>query len=362
MATGADLKEGKYDQTPKSSKEIKAIITRFLENGTNKTSTYKYAMFKSIMDCICLTTKRTYRISFDLLFSRFAEIYWVLVFKHKIPQKVPSIRTNETLAEKVISTITEKYKISRKTQFADLPYSVRSELVRQMKIKCSRYVFGSLYVDTERILYSFSKEKEYIKLNPQIVDFLIKHGNAIQKQNYQAWGDYYNRIGVKNEKDSEYFQRLLKREFGDNTVLPVKQQTTKRVGAQKTIVGKRNEAIIAKRVRDMLAQYPDLGLYLVQICEKLNLDREKTKLILENSYWCRKEGSRYYYVDISNSDFFEDTLFQDEIMDDDEGADIAVHETKSISDSESIMLLNDPEKLIKKLKRQKGIVRQPNSE
>lgn len=66
MATGADLKEGKYDQTPKSSKEINAIITRFLENGNNKTSTYKYAMFKSIMDCICLTTNRTYKISFDL--------------------------------------------------------------------------------------------------------------------------------------------------------------------------------------------------------------------------------------------------------------------------------------------------------
>ena len=114
MAAGFDLKEGKYDQTVKSSKEIREIFTLFFEDSTKKASTYKYAMFKSIMDCINLTTNKTYRISFDLLFSRFAEIYWVLVFNHNIPQKAFSIKPSETLAEKVISIITKKYKIRKK--------------------------------------------------------------------------------------------------------------------------------------------------------------------------------------------------------------------------------------------------------
>lgn len=358
MATGADLKEGKYDQTPKSSKEINAIITRFLENGNNKTSTYKYAMFKSIMDCICLTTNRTYKILFDLLFCRFAEIYWVLVFKYKIPQKVPSVRTNETLAEKVISVITEKYRISKRTQFAELPYSIRSELVRQMKIKCSRYVFGSLYVDTERILYSFSKEKECIKLNPLIVDYLIKHGNAIQKQNYRAWGDYYNRIGVRNEKDSEYYQRLLKREFGDNTVLPIAQKTKEqKARIEKTKVGKSNEAIIAQRIRAMLSQYPELGLYLTQICDKLNLDRNKAKTILESASWSKKEGSRYYYNNVNDSDLLDDILFQEDSINDTKEAENTIQDSDFVSDYENVKLLNDPEELIKKLKRDKGILK-----
>ena len=116
MAAGFDLKEGKYDQTLKSTKEIRENLNLFFENSTVKASTYKYAMFKSIMDCLNLTTNKTYRISFDLLFSRFAEIYWVLVFQHKIPQKPPSINAPETLAERVISRITEKYRIRRKTK------------------------------------------------------------------------------------------------------------------------------------------------------------------------------------------------------------------------------------------------------
>ena len=369
MIASYDLREGKYDQSLRSSKEIGEILTRFFEDSAKKASTYKYAMFKSIMDCLKLTTNKTYKISFDLLFSRFAEIYWVLVYQYKIPQKAFSIKVSETLAEKIISIITKKYSIRRKTQYADLPDSIRSELVRQMKRNCSRYVFGALYAETNQIMYSFSIGKEWIKVNPQFVYFLDKHGNTIQKQNYQAWGNYYVKIEAVEGKNSSYYQRLLRREFGDNSVHPITQQTTpkipktrKKVVTNKSITVTKNDTIVIKRVRDMLSQYPDLGLYLAQICGKLDLDRDKTRLILENAYWCRKEGSRYYYVDISNSDFLEDILFQDEIIDDDEGANITVHESNSISDSENIMLLNDPEKLIKKLKRQKGIVRQLNSE
>lgn len=360
MTASYDLKEGKFNQSLKSSKEISEILTCFFEDSAKKASTYKYAMFKSIMDCLKLATNKTYKISFDLLFSRFAEIYWVLVYQYKIPQRAFSIKVSETLAEKIIYIITKKYEIRRKTQYADLPDSIRSELVKQMKRNCSRYVFGALYTETEQILYSFSIDKEWIKVNPQIVHFLDKHGNAIQKQNYQAWGNYYVKIEAVEGKNRGYYQRLLRREFGDNAVLPITQHTTlkipktrKKSVANKLTTVSRNDAIVIKRVRDLLSQYPDLGLYLAQICEKLNLDRDKTKIILENAYWCRKEGSRYYYVNISDSDLFEDVLFQVDSMDYDEIGDVPVQESNSIIDSENIMLLNDPEKLIKKLKREK---------
>lgn len=360
MAAGYDLQNGKYDPTLKSSKEIREILTFFLENSANKSSSYKYVMFKSIMDCLHMPMDKTYRISFDMLYSRFAEIYWVLVFKHKIPQKAFSIRAPETLAEKVILKIAEKHKIRRKTQYADLDDSIRKELVRQMKTNCSRYVFGALYAETERILYSFSKDKEWIKVNPQIVYFLEKHGNAIQKINYQAWANYYIEIEAENGKDVGYYQRLLKREFGDNTVLPIKENTAgKRASSKKAKPGRTKDEIIANKLRVMLSRYPDLGLYLNQICEKLNLEKDKAKTILESSYWCKKEGSRYYYVNISDSDLIEDALFLEEIVEDDE--DVR-QESDTVVDSESLMLLSDPEELIKKLKREKGIIKATEQE
>ena len=357
MVAGFDLKEGKYDPSLKSSKEIKEVLIHFLENKSRKSSTYKYAMFKSIMDCLKLATNKTYRISFDLLFSRFAEIYWTLVFIHKIPQKAPSLTASETMAEQVISKIVEKYSIRNKTLYAEINDGIRCELVYLMKEKCSRYVFGALYAETDQMLYSFSKENEWIKVNPQVVNFLEKHENTIQKLNYQAWGNYYNEIGAKSGKDGGYYRRLLKREFGGNTVLPVTQLTTAQKATIRTSkVDNSNEVLAAKRIRTMLSQYPDLGLYLAQICDKLNLNRDKAKSILENASWCKKEGSRYYYVNIYDSDLFEDALFQEENNGDSDVEEI-IQESDFKTAPEYIELLSDPEELIKKLKRDRGLIK-----
>ena len=174
-------------------------------------------------------------------------------------------------------------------------------------------------------------------------------------------GYYYAKIDTVNEKDSGYYQRLLTREFGDNTVLPIsKQAKTKKALTQKNNAYKTKNTVVTRKLRTIMSQYPDLGLYLKQICEKSNLDKDIAKQILESSYWCRKEGSRYYYVDVSDSDLIEDVLFQEEIADDDVTETIkdVTQESDFISDSENIMLLSDPEELIKKLKREKGIAKQ----
>lgn len=75
---GFDLKEGRYDQTPLSSREIKNIFSLFFGKTSKKESTYKYVMLKAIMDSLDMATGVTYKISFDILYTRFAEIYWTL--------------------------------------------------------------------------------------------------------------------------------------------------------------------------------------------------------------------------------------------------------------------------------------------
>ena len=129
------MKRGKYDQSPKSVKEIKSVLSCFFDKNSRKESTYKYAMFKAILDCISVASGKTYKITFNSLFCRFAEIYWVLVFKYRIPQKAPSISTPETLAEKIVNDVALKNKIKRKTAFSDLSNSIRYDLMIQMKIK-----------------------------------------------------------------------------------------------------------------------------------------------------------------------------------------------------------------------------------
>lgn len=354
MAAGYDLKDGKYDQSPKTARDIKNAFSKFFEKSSKKESTYKYAMLKAIFDCMNTTSDKTYKISFDALFCRFSEIYWVLVFKHEIPQKAPSIKAPKTLAEKIIRDIALKYKIKRKTSFLELSNTIRYEMMTQMKKKCSKYVFGALYAETDQILYSFSKEHEWIKMNPLVVEYVNKHFNTVQMHNYQAWAKFYIDIVVLGN-DESYYKRLLKREFGDNKVtlcidpnMPVKKSISKKKNSPR-IVGTYNSAI-AEKTRLVLQQHPDIGLYLAQISGKIGEDKEQVRQVLDNSFWSRKEGSRYFYQNISDEEIINDAVFQEEVEDN----FFITYDDAEEPDAEYIKLLDNPELLIKKLKDEKS--------
>lgn len=361
MAAGYDLKDGKYDQTYKSATDIKNTFALFFENSSRKESTYKYVMFKAIVDNVDTASNKTYKISFDQLFARFSEVYWVLVFKYKIPQKPPSVKAPYTLAEKIINDTVKKYKIRRKTEFRSLSGNIQREVIQQMKKKCSRYVIGALYAETNQLFYSFSKEKEWIKLNPLVVDYIQKHEKRLQSQNYHAWGSFYSDVVLFKEKDEGYFRRLLKREFGDNSVIFIaplvsevkKKPTTKKIANASIKIPDSYDVDIAVKARKVLSQYPNLGLYLVQVCEKIGEDREKVRAVLDNSFWSRREGRRYYYIDVSDSDIVAEAMFSEEysLLQTEELTDVGSDDI----DLEKIRLLDDPELLIKQLKKEKGI-------
>ncbi len=343
MAAGYDLKEGKYDQSVILSREIKGAFSKFFERNSKKESTYKYAMFKAISDCLNYASDKTYKISFDSLFCRFSEIYWVLVFKHKIPQKVPSINTPETLAEKIINDIAKKNKIRRKTSYSELSNAIRFEMMNQMKKKCSKYVFGALYAETDQLFYSFSKKQEWIKVNPLVVEYINKHVSSLQTQNYQAWARFYTEIVVLGN-DEAFYQRLLKREFGSNRIILCSDPN---IPVKKKILKK--DSSIAKKARIVLQQHPDIGLYATQISEKIGANKDQVRTVLDNSFWSRREGSRYYYQDITDEDIINDAMFQEEIED----SKISHDDYSYEPDEEYLKLLDDPELLIKTLKSQK---------
>jgi len=353
MAAGYDLKNGKYDQSVTTVREIKTAFSKFFERSSRKESTYKYVMFKSIIDCMNIASDRTYKITFDSLFCRFSEIYWVLVFKYRIPQKLPSILAPETMAEKIVKEIAKKYKLKRKTAYSDLSNTVKHELVSQMKKKCSKYVFGALYTETDQLFYSFSKEKEWIKLNPVVVAYINKHMNNIQTQNYHAWAKFYTEILMTGDTVSHY-KHLLKKEFDNNRVLLCADPNTTSTIA----VMKRNDKIegdcayglsIAEKTRRVLMQYPDIGLYVAQISEKIGENKEQVRDILDHSYWSSKEGSRYFYRNITNEEIINDALFSDDV----DVTTYACDDTSYEIDEEDFSLLDNPELLIKKLRQEK---------
>lgn len=105
-------------------------------------------------------------------------------------------------------------------------------------------------------------------------------------------------------------------------------------------------------LRDTLLKYPDMGLYLKQICDAVLMDTQKVEKILDNAPWCKKLGKRYYYneqTDVS----WEDMSYLDDVIED----DVILYEISSeTADEEKLKMMNeDLEILLKRLKEEKGI-------
>lgn len=219
---GASLKEGVFRTGDYSDKEIFSVFEEFFSTTARKDTSYKYAFLKAILDELP-DTNENLRISFDILFERFTEIYWPLVIKYGISQK--SGEGNLSYVEQLILDAADPY------GFFDVSYNQisqkhKKDLIKKVKQKCKTNVVGALYGDMKQILYSFSKKEEWIELNPIVYDCLKRHREEIQEMNYNAWAEFSEKVnddkqiekakkkcGRPNSSGKAVFKAIMKSTF-----------------------------------------------------------------------------------------------------------------------------------------------------
>lgn len=219
---GASLKEGVFRTGDYSDKEIFSVFEEFFSTSARKDTSYKYAFLKAILDELP-DTNENLRISFDILFERFTEIYWPLVIKYGISQK--SGEGNLSYVEQLILDAADPY------GFFDVSYNQisqkhKKDLIKKVKQKCKTNVVGALYGDMKQILYSFSKKEEWIELNPIVYDCLKRHREEIQEMNYNAWAEFSEKVnddkqiekakkkcGMPNSSGKAVFKAIMKSTF-----------------------------------------------------------------------------------------------------------------------------------------------------
>lgn len=219
---GASLKEGVFRTGDYSDKEIFSVFEEFFSTTARKDTSYKYAFLKAILDELP-DTNENLRISFDILFERFTEIYWPLVIKYGISQK--SGEGNLSYVEQLILDAADPY------GFFDVSYNQisqkhKKDLIKKVKQKCKTNVVGALYGDMKQILYSFSKKEEWIELNPIVYDCLKRHREEIQEMNYNAWAEFSEKVnddkqiekakkkcGMPNSSGKAVFKAIMKSTF-----------------------------------------------------------------------------------------------------------------------------------------------------
>jgi hypothetical protein len=227
---GCELKEGKYEDRILTEDELWSALMGVFSPSSKKDTTYKFGFLKSIIDNT-YNVDENYQLTFDQLFGKFTEIYWNLILKYKLRQKAPNKVNRTTYLEQILYATKEKYLLQEHIPFESLPEEYKQETIRQVKIKCKQNVVGALYGDTKGQFYSFSKKEEWIKLNPQMHDFICKHKLLIEKINYFEWAKFLE--AANDESDSlkllskldasskrnnlSVYRQILLEEFGFDT-------------------------------------------------------------------------------------------------------------------------------------------------
>ncbi len=192
MIAGHYLNEGQYDLRQLNTDEIwQALSTLFTTRSRNSTS-YKYGFFKAILDNL-YNVDADLVLTFDQLFGKFAEIYWNLVTKYKVKQ-MPGEKTSAV--ETVLTAFVEKYHIAEGVPFESFTDEQKIQLAQRVKNKCKHNVVGALYGDTGQIFYSFSKQGEWIRFNPQVYQYVCRRKTALEKLNYYEWAKYLEKINT----------------------------------------------------------------------------------------------------------------------------------------------------------------------
>lgn len=231
---GFDLKDGIYEEREVSEDELWSAITYVFTSKSKNDTSYKFGFLRSILDNFNNLDKDL-MLTFDQLFTRFAELYWDLILGHNIRQKVATSDNRKSAIERVLLEARDRYVVDNVGAFGSLPAKVRNEVAHQVKAKCKIYVVGALFEDTKHLFYSFSKKGEWIKLNPRMYRFILERREEIEKLNNYEWAHFLAKINAGYSTNEILTQCLLKsgKSQINTTVLLIEAEASNRNTASK---------------------------------------------------------------------------------------------------------------------------------
>lgn len=199
MAAGWNLAHGDIKKYYVSEDELWAAFNYVFSDSCAKRTTYKFGLIKAILDNLLsvVSTQRGVEITYEELFSKFAESYWNLVTKYKLKQIRKTTISKDSKIEVIFSDM-----LSRASTLT-LEYETLSEddkalIVQQVSKECKKNVVGALYANFDGILYGFDLKETGIWINPVAYEFMLKYKPAIEQLNYYAWAKFLEGINDDN--------------------------------------------------------------------------------------------------------------------------------------------------------------------
>lgn len=170
------LKIGELKEQYMTDEEIWRIFTMVLSSKSVKSSTYKYALIKSLIENLYQTNDH-YELTYDQLAYGFTKVYWNLVIHHGLEKQNRGPKN-----AKVVNLLKEfqtQYKIPAEFSFDKVSSSSQLKIVSQVKRVMKENVFGALYGDTKEMFYAFDHKREYFRFQPSVHIFMMKYQRLI---------------------------------------------------------------------------------------------------------------------------------------------------------------------------------------
>ncbi|MCA1063886.1 HNH endonuclease domain-containing protein [Rossellomorea sp. AcN35-11] len=169
------LKVGELRETYLTDEEIWRGFTIILSSKSVKSSTYKYALIKALIENL-YQIDEDFKVTYDQLAYTFTKVYWNLIVHHNLTIQ------NSGKTARVVSIIKEeqsKHSIPPEMIFDKIPDSLQLKLVSKIKATMKINVFGALYGDTRGQFYAFDHKTELLRFNPAVHAFILKYQRLI---------------------------------------------------------------------------------------------------------------------------------------------------------------------------------------
>lgn len=131
---GWNLREGVLTELKVSDDEYWSLFNFVFSDACKKTNTYKFGLIKSICDQIydVYDDGTGLFLSYEKIFSKFAENYWNLVNKYRLKQMSYNGKSEYSKIEIIIRAAVENYDIPNNVVFQSLSSIDRDNITKNV--------------------------------------------------------------------------------------------------------------------------------------------------------------------------------------------------------------------------------------
>ena len=231
---GWNLKNGELNNAYLTDNEYWALFNFVFSESSMKRNTYKFGLVKSILDSLFsgVEKKEGIFLSYENLFSRFAENYWNLVIKYNLKQMRRDGKSEYSRIESIFKLAVKENCIIGGFEFDSLDETTKKRIIKEVIKGCKGNVVGALYKDFDGCVYSFDIKGKGITISFAAYEFMLRHKYEIEKLNYYSWAKFLEKVNADNvlvkvlgklesstphREDLSIYREILREEFEENT-------------------------------------------------------------------------------------------------------------------------------------------------